>query len=273
MGNDNGERPAIWVGYGKLLKLFRERACLTQQQLAEAVDYSHEHVASVEQGRRPAKAVFTEALEGVLDAGGTLWALQEQVELAKFPAFFQNFARLEAEAVSRFSYDPIVVPGLLQTEAYAQSLLYAQYPPLDDETVEQRASARLARQSLLTRKKPPLALSFIIEEAVLRRTVGGAAVMKAQLEKLLECGQLRNVDIQILLTSVTEHSGLNGGPMVLVETSDHRQAVYLESHGVSTTVFDRARVSELWMSYGMLRSQALDPEKSARLIERVAGEL
>ncbi|MGI5467746.1 helix-turn-helix domain-containing protein [Streptomyces sp. CA-132043] len=273
MANETGERPAIWVGYGKLLKLFRERAGLTQQQLAESVDYSYELVASVEQGRRPAKAVFTEAVEDVLEAGGTLRTLQAQVELAKFPAFFQNFALLETEAVSRFSYDPGAVPGLLQTEEYARSLLHTQYPPLDDETVEQRVSARLARQSLLTRQKPPLALVFIVEEAVLRRAVGGEPVMRDQLGKLLESGRMRNVDIQVLPTAVVGHSGLNGGPMVLVETSDRKQAVYLESHGVSTLVFDRARVSELWMSHGMLRSQALGPEESARLIERVAGEL
>ncbi|WP_052868192.1 helix-turn-helix domain-containing protein [Streptomyces niger] len=273
MANENGERPAIWVGYGKLLKLFRERAGLTQQQLAESVDYSYELVASVEQGRRPAKAAFTEAVESVLDADGTLRTLQPQVELAKFPAFFQNFALLETEAVSRFSYDPLLIPGLLQTEEYARGLLEAHYPPLDDEAVEQHVSARMARQALLTRKKPPLALAFVIEEAALRRAAGVASVMKGQLEGLRDCGQLRNVDVQIMPTTRPTHSGLNGGPMVFLETSDHRQAVYLESHGISTLVFDRARVSELSLCYGMLRARALSTEDSAALIDRLAGEL
>ncbi|MET7972886.1 helix-turn-helix transcriptional regulator [Streptomyces mirabilis] len=83
------DHPAIWVGYGKLVKLFRERARLTQAQLAEAVGYSYEQVASIEQGRRPAKAAFTDAAEGVLEAGGALRVLQEDVDLARLPVFFQ----------------------------------------------------------------------------------------------------------------------------------------------------------------------------------------
>lgn len=273
-GQDEGDgRPAIWTGYGKLLKLFREQAGLTQPELAAAIGYSHELVKSVEQGRRPAKVVFTDAVEATLDAGGALRVLQEHVERAKFPAFFQDFALLESEAVSRFSYDPLLVPGLLQTEDYARGLLRAHFPPLDDEVVEQQVSSRLARQSLLSRKQPPLVLAFIIEETALRRSVGDATVMKAQLHKLLQCTRLRNVDIQVVPAALPAHSGLNGGPLVLLETSEHRQGVYLEAHGVSTMVFDRAQVSEFSMRYGMLRTRALDAGESARLIERVAGEL
>ncbi len=73
--------------------------------------YSCEQVASIEQGRRPAKAAFTDAAERVLNAGGALRALQEDVDLARLPLFFQDFAAIEAEAVSRFSYDPLLIPG------------------------------------------------------------------------------------------------------------------------------------------------------------------
>ncbi|POX43109.1 transcriptional regulator [Streptomyces sp. Ru73] len=273
MTNGTGERPAIWAGYGKLLKLFRERAGLTQQQLAEAVGYSYELVASVEQGRRPAKNVFTEAVEDVLEAAGALRTLQPQVELAKFPEFFKDFALLEAEALSRFSYDPLLIPGLLQTEEYARNLLGVYYPPLDDETVEQSLAVRLRRQALLKREKPPLALVFILEEAALRRMVGTASTMKAQMAHLLTCGQLRNVAIQVMPTDLAAHAGLDGGTCVLLETSAHRQAVYLEAHSVGTMVFDADRVSQFSLRYGMLRTQALGPVESAHLIERVAGEI
>ncbi|MFI5755052.1 helix-turn-helix transcriptional regulator [Streptomyces sp. NPDC051569] len=110
------DRPAIWVGYGKLVKLFRERAGLTQQALAEAVGYSYEQVASIEQGRRPAKSAFTDAAEVALAAGGTLAVLQDDVDLARLPMFFQNFALIETDALSFFWYGGYVVPGLLQTE-------------------------------------------------------------------------------------------------------------------------------------------------------------
>ncbi|NJP99689.1 helix-turn-helix domain-containing protein [Streptomyces zingiberis] len=266
------DRPAIWVGYGKIVKLFRERAGLTQEQFAEAIGYSSEQVGSVEQGRRPAKLNFTQGAERTLNAGGVLDVLQESVDLARLPAFFQDFALIEANAVSRFAYDPLLVPGLLQTEAYARTLLNAHFPPLADRVIEERLSARLARQDLLRRTQPPLVLVFIIEEAVLHRHVGGSDVMREQLGYLRECGSLRNVSVQVMPTARCAHSGLNG-PMVLLETSDRRPLVYIESQDIGTVVSDREEVSEFWMRYGMLRSQALGEEESAHLIERLAGDL
>ena len=266
------ELPAVWIAYGKLVRLFREKAGLTQQALAEAIGYSVETVASVEQGRRPAKAAFTEAVERVLGAGGALRVLQEDVDRAKFPVFFQDFAALEAEAVSRFSYDPTLIPGLLQTEEYVQALLEAHYPPLDDETIEQRVAARLARQTLLTNQKPPVVFVFIIEESAVRRVVHSPGVMQRQLQHLLKCAALRNVELQIMPMARGAHSGLNGA-LVLLETSDRKQYVYVEAQDIVTVRSDRYDVSEFCMRHGMLRTQALNPEESTCLIERIAGEL
>ncbi|WP_149552158.1 helix-turn-helix domain-containing protein [Streptomyces marokkonensis] len=266
------ERPAAWSAYGKLVRLFRERAGLTQQALAEAIDYSLEQVASVEQGRRPAKSAFTEAAERALEAGGALRVLQDDVDRAKLPVFFQDFALLEAEAVSRFSYDPLLIPGLLQTEAYAQALLEAHFPPLPDDIVEQRVAARLARQALLSRKSPPMVFVFVVEEAAIRRVVRNTTVMRGQLEHLLACSKMRNVELQIMPTARGAHSGLNG-PMVLIESTDRKQFVYIEAQDVVSVRSDRNEVSEFWLRYGMLRTQALNTEESSRLVERMAGEL
>ncbi|MEV6194136.1 helix-turn-helix transcriptional regulator [Streptomyces sp. NPDC051920] len=259
------DHPAIWVGYSKLVRPFRERARLTQAQLAEAVGYSYEQVASIEQGRRPAKAAFTDAAEGVLETDGALRVLQEDVDLARLPVFFQDFALLEAEAVSRFSYDALLIPGLLQTEKYAKTLISAHFPPLDDDVVDERVAARLARQSLLSRTQPPLVFVFIIEEAALHRAVGGSGIMKGQLQHLSELAGRRNIEIQVMPTSRAAHSGLNG-PMVLLETTDRQQFVYLESQDQVTVISRREQVSEFWMRYGMLRTQALNTEESAHLI-------
>ncbi|MFC8257498.1 helix-turn-helix domain-containing protein [Streptomyces sp. NPDC057291] len=269
---EDSELPGVWVAYGTLLQHLRRRAELSQQALGEAIGYSLEQVASVEQGRRPAKEAFTVAAERVLAAGGVLEVLQAEVDRAKLPRFFRDVALLETEAVSRFSYDPLLVPGLLQTEAYAETLLNAHFPPLDEETVELRVSARLARQGLLTRSDPPLVFVFIVEESALHRDVGGGAVRREQLEKLLECSRMRNVELQIMPTSHAAHSGLNG-PMVLLETRDHKQCVYVEAQDVVNVRSDRDEVSEFWLRYGMLRTQALNTEESSSLIERVAREL
>ena len=269
---EESDLPGAWVAYGRLLQHLRKRAELNQQALGEAIGYSLEQVASVEQGRRPAKAAFTVATERVLEAGGVLDALQDDVDRAKLPRFFRDVAVLETEAVSRFSYDPLLVPGLLQTQAYAETLLNAHFPPLDEETIDERVSARLARQALLTRRNPGMVFVFIVEESALHRDVGGAVVRKKQLEKLLESSRLRNVELQIMPTSHAAHSGLNG-PMVLLETTDHKQCVYVEAQDVVNVRSDRREVSEFWLRYGMLRTQALNTEESSLLIERVAREL
>ncbi|WP_328750498.1 helix-turn-helix domain-containing protein [Streptomyces sp. NBC_00285] len=263
------DHPAIWVGYGKLVRLFRERAGLTQTQLADAVGYSCEQVASIEQGRRPAKSAFTEAAERVLGAGGVLAELQEDVDRAKLPKFFQDFAGIEAEAVSRFAYDPLVVPGLLQTPEYARALLCGHCPPLDEETIDQRVDARMSRHSLLTRS-PMVELSFIIGELALRNPVGDAQLMRAQLQRLLTVCALQNVELQVMPSEGGVHVGLNGA-FVLLETLEHQHYGYIEAQQVGLVISDPSKVSAFGLRYGKLRSQALNAEESARLIERLVG--
>ncbi|MGH3314340.1 MAG: helix-turn-helix domain-containing protein [Streptomyces sp.] len=265
------DRPAIWVGYGKLVKLFRDNAGLTQEELAARVGYSLEHVGSVEQGRRPAKAQFTAAAERVLKAGGALEVLQEEVDLAKLPAFFRDFVLIEMEAVSRCSYDPQLVPGLLQTEDYARSVFEGRCPQLTDEAVEDNVDARLTRQKLLT-KTPAAEFAFIVGETALRNPVGGPQIMGAQLQHLLEQSRLRNVEIQVMRADYGYHPGLDG-PIVLVETEEHHQFGYFESQGIGHVVSDPSQVSLFGLRYGKLRSMALNIGESAAFIEELAGEL
>ncbi|HEV7629323.1 MAG TPA: helix-turn-helix transcriptional regulator [Streptomyces sp.] len=267
----NDDRPAIWVGYGKLLKLFRENARLTQEELAERISYSQESVASVEQGRRPAKAPFTAAAERVLETGGALQALQAEVDFAKLPAFFRDFVLIEMDAVSRYSYDPQLVPGLLQTEDYARTVFDGRCPPLNEEIIEQHVDVRLNRQRLLTRS-PVVSFSFVIEEAALRNPLGSRETMRRQLDHLLTQNHLRNVGIQVMPLGRGFHPGLNG-PMVLVETGEHRHFGYFESQGIGHVVSDPAQVSSFSLRYGKLRSMALNVGESTAFIEQLAGEL
>lgn len=266
----DSELPGVWVAYGKLLQHLRKRAGLSQQTLAEAIGYSLEQVASVEQGRRPAKEAFTVAADRVLGADGVLEVLQADVDRAKLPRFFRNFALIEAEVLSRFSYDPLLVPGLLQTEAYARAVLGGHCPPFSDEIIDRHTEARLSRQKLLTRD--PLAeLSFIIGEEALRNPVGGSDVMREQWQHLLTVAALRTVEVQVMPAGLGFHPGLDG-PFVLVETKELRRLGYIESQEVGCVVSDQAEVSAFGLRYGKLRSQALNVEASARLIEQLAGE-
>ncbi|MGA5547922.1 helix-turn-helix domain-containing protein [Streptomyces pseudogriseolus] len=265
-----GDLPGAWAAYGRLLQHLRKRAGLNQQQLGEAIGYSMEQVASVEQGRRPAKAAFTRAADRVLEAGGILEVLQDEVDRAKLPRFFRNFAVIEAKVVSRFSFDPLLVPGLLQTEAYARAVFAGHCPPLNEEIVDQHTEARLSRQKLLTRV--PLAeLSFIVSEEALRNPVDHGEVMRGQWQRLLEVSALRNVEVQVMPAASGFHSGLNG-PFVVLETSERHHLGYIESQEVGCVIREPAEVSALGLRYGKLRSQALNCEESARLIERLVGE-
>ncbi|WP_442803152.1 helix-turn-helix transcriptional regulator [Streptomyces pseudogriseolus] len=265
-----GDLPGAWAAYGRLPQHLRKRAGLTQQQLGEAIGYSLEQVASVEQGRRPAKAAFTQAADRVLEAGGILEVLQDEVDRAKLPRFFRNFAVIEAEVVSRFSFDPLLVPGLLQTEAYARAVFAGHCPPLSAEIIDQHTEARLSRQKLLTRV--PLAeLSFIVSEEALRNPVGDAEVMRGQWQRLLEIGASRNVEVQVMPVASGFHPGLNG-PFVVLETSEHQHLGYIESQEVGCVIREPAEVSAFGLRYGKLRSQALNCAESARLIERLVGE-
>ncbi|GAA1154938.1 helix-turn-helix transcriptional regulator [Streptomyces hebeiensis] len=268
----NDDRPGIWIGYGKLVGLLRERAGLSRQDLADAVGCSYRQIASIEEGRRPAKPAFTDTAETLLKAGGVLAVLQEQVSLAQRPLFFRSFSAIEAAAMARYSYDPMMVPPLLQTEAYARRLMASRLPPLDGEDLDRHVAARLARQSLLTRGNPPPLLVFVIEESVLHRPIGGRDALREQLGRLLECGRLRHVEIQVLPLIRSGQAAVHG-PLVLVETVEREQLAYVESWDGGSLVTERAEVSDIAMRFGMVRSQALDPEESARMIERAAAKL
>ncbi|WP_181786174.1 helix-turn-helix domain-containing protein [Streptomyces phytophilus] len=263
--------PAIWIGYGKLVKLHRRRAGMTQPQLADAVGYSWETVAAIEQARRPAKLAFTRGAERELDAQGTLMALQEEVDRAKLPEYFRDVAFLEEEALSRYDWNPLLVPGLLQTEAYARALISAHCPPLAEDEIEQSVEARMARQRLLTRKKP-VELCFIVGEAALRNQVGGKRVQREQLETLRKHTDLPHVEIQVMPWTCGFHPGLNG-PMIVMETAEHEVLGYVESQEAGFVVSEADRVSAFTHRYGKMRSLALNPDESAQFIDRLAGEL
>ncbi|MGW7515039.1 helix-turn-helix domain-containing protein [Streptomyces sp. NPDC054796] len=257
--------------FGKQMKLFRERAGLTQPELGDKVGYGGDHVASVERGRRIPKPEMIDAVDSVAKAGGVLSAMKEEVARARYPAFFRDAARLEMQAVELSVYSSQAVPGLLQTEEYARAVLTMRRPLLDEETVEQRLAARLERQELIDRRPAPV-LSFVIEESVLRRPIGGKQSLRGQLAQLLSIGQKRNVEIQVMPTDREDHAGLDGA-FSLLSPKGGEQVAYIEGQGRSSTVTAREEVRAIAARYGIIRAQALTPRESLAFIERLLGEL
>lgn len=258
--------------FGAVLKGFRERASLTQEQLASRVSYSPHFVASIEQGRRLPPGDFVERAEEALNAFGVLRAAARHV--ARQPglaAWFRLWAQLEATAVSLCTYECRVVPGLLQTEAYARAVMLNVPPPPTEEELEERIAARMERQKLLTRK-PPIAFSFIIEEAVLLRDTGGEDVTRELLEHLIVSAELWNVELQIMPLRQPHHAG-SDGPIQLLETPDNKWLGYSEGQKTGQLISDPKAVSVMQMRYAKMRSQSLSPADSADLLKRMRGAL
>ncbi|MEU6005675.1 DUF5753 domain-containing protein [Streptomyces sp. NPDC047453] len=189
---------------------------------------------------------------------------------AQYPAFFRDAARLEADAVVLHVYANQVVPGLLQTDEYARAVFTMRRPLLAEEIIEQRVAARLARQEIFCRTPMPI-ISFVIEESVLHRPLGGSTVMRGQLEQLLLQGDKRNVEIQVMPTVREEHAGL-AGPFTLIEARDGRRIAYVEAYKDSRLYTERESVRELEEQYGPLRAAALSPRESLALVEKLLGE-
>ncbi|MFJ6129990.1 helix-turn-helix domain-containing protein [Streptomyces griseoviridis] len=256
--------------FGRQLKRFRVRAGLERPEFGSLTGYSVSTIAAYEQGRRVPPPKFIDRADEVLDAGGVLQEMKEEVARAQYPAFFRDAARLEGEAVELHVYDTHLINGLLQTEEYARAVFTMRRPLLSDETIDERVAARLVRQDIFNRRPMPT-LSFVIEQSVLTRPVGGAYVMRGQLEQLLLSGRRRNVEIQIMPNAREEHAGL-AGPFTLIETQDARRIAYVEAYRHSRLYTDRGTVRELEEQYGLLRAQALTPRDSLALIEELLGE-
>ncbi|MFE0908100.1 helix-turn-helix domain-containing protein [Streptomyces rochei] len=260
----------VVTAFGRQLKLLRTRAGLERAEFGKRLGYSADTVASIKQGRRIPQARFIEKADEVLGAGGVLTALKEEVGRAQYPAFFRDMARLEARATALNVYAVYAVPGLLQTEDYARAVFHMQRPLLEDEVIEQRLEARMVRQEIFCRRPAPL-MSFVIEEAVLRRPIGGPKVMREALEQILVTGQSRNVEVQVMPIDREDNAAL-GGPFSLIDTDNGQRLAYAEVQDHSRLYTDTAYVRTLEARYGILRSQALTPSESAAFIEQLMGD-
>lgn len=265
------KRITSWHLIGAQLATFRKAARMTQAALADRCCVGEDTIASIEQGRRPLQADFAALLDELLDTKGVLQVAVSKVpQKERFPAFVQDFVDYEQNVLTLLSYENQVVPGQLQTREYARAVFVSLYPPLEEEQIEERVVARLDRQKVFERKPRPTA-NFLIEESVLRRPIGGRRVLREQLRHLRRCAELPFLSLQIMPTDRETHAALDG-PMVLLETPDHDQLAYIEGQRISFLIDDLDEVSVLQQKYGMLRSQALSPEQSMRLLDDLLGE-
>ncbi|MFF4574896.1 helix-turn-helix domain-containing protein [Streptomyces sp. NPDC001410] len=264
---EDEEAEAVLKAVGRQIKMWREAAGMRQTELGDAIGYSEEMVSSVERGRRIPKPDFLDKSDEVLGAGGKLSAMKEDVERARYPKNVRDLAKLEGEAVELGAYAALHIHGLLQTEEYSRALYAMRRPVYTEEEIDRLVSARMARKSVFERV--PLAqITFVQEEATLRRPIGGRMVLRQQLEHLLEMSKLRHVVIQVMPTDCEDHAGMMGSIQMLKLRSG-KTLGHTEGQLYSRVISDPREAQIMEMRYGMVRAQALAPRESLAFIEKV----
>ncbi|MEV4865850.1 helix-turn-helix domain-containing protein [Streptomyces ossamyceticus] len=261
---------AVVATVGRQLKLRREAVGMRAAEFGAAVGYGEDMVYKIEGGKRIPRPDYLDRADEVLGAGGLLAAMKEDVARVRYPKKVRDLAQMEARAVELQLYDPLNIHGLLQTPEYARSLFMMRRPAFTSDDVERGVAARVARKAVFEREPAP-ELSFVQEEWVLRRPLGGKMLLRQQLEHLLELGQLRNVEIQVMPMAREEHAGAEGGIEVL--KFEDGSAVG-RSPGVANgrPVSEPRQLRILELRYGIIRAQALPPRESLAFIEQLLGE-
>lgn len=259
--------------FGAVVQALREHAGLSRGELAVAVQYSRHTVESVELGRRMPDEAFVERAEEALGNTGALRRAARHLSRGEvgLAAWFRRWARLEREAVSLCTYECRLVPGLLQSEAYARAVFEGAIPLRTDEELEEQLTARMERQRMM-RERPTVPFSFIVEEHVFRRRFGDVEAMRGLVDHVLERSAPRNVTLQVVPLDAGLHACLDG-PVQVLETPEGRRLGYSEGQKNGRLISDPKQVSVLCHRYETLRSQALSPKDSRDLLERLRGEL
>ncbi|MET9161399.1 helix-turn-helix transcriptional regulator [Streptomyces parvulus] len=261
---------AVITTVGRQLRLRREAVGMRAADFGEAVGYGEDLVYKVEGGKRIPRQEYLDRADAVLDAGGLIAAAWEDVKRVRYPKKVQELGKLEATAVEIGVYECNIVAGLLQTPEHARVLMEARQPPYSPDDVERMVAARLARQSVFERDPAP-SMHFVLEEAPLRRRVGGTMVWRRQLERLLEVGRLHHVTLQVMPTNTDAHPGLDGR-IELLKFQDGAAVARSDGAFNGRPITDPKQLRIVELRYGTIRAQALSPRESLAFIEQLLGE-
>ncbi|MFH8236269.1 helix-turn-helix domain-containing protein [Streptomyces sp. NPDC018321] len=260
---------AVLATVGRQLRLRREAAGMTAAEFGTAVGYGEGLVYKVEGGKRIPRREYLEKADQVLRANGLIAAAWEDVKRVRYPKQVRDLAKMESRAVESLSYGSYSLHGLLQTEEYARALLGMRRPALTEDEVENAVAARMGRKAMFERVPAP-ELSFVQEEATLRRPVGGMMVLRRQLEHLLEVSRSRHVEIQVMPTSRGDHPG--GGRMQVLKFEDGTAVGRADDMFGGRPVTDLRQLRILELRYSSIRAEALPTRESVAFIEQLLGE-
>lgn len=277
---------------GRHLRDLRNRARLTVRAAADKLEWSEAKMWRIETGQTSLRSHDVETMCRIYgappDLTEALMALAKETKAKGWwhaygdviPEWLDVYIGLE-EAASRMSvYEADMVPGLLQTTDYARTLIRADNPGVADEEIERRVQLRIARQALLTRLTAPVRYEVVLNEAVLRRPVGGTAAMAVQLRRLAEVGELPTVSIRVAPFSSGLHYGVMSGSFVILRfpvNGDGKDleppTVYVEGFTGALYLDKPREIARYGGAFGSIWGSALDEATSAELILQAAREL
>jgi transcriptional regulator with XRE-family HTH domain len=254
--------------FGSRVRRLRTAAGLTQAELGEKVHVVSTRITQIERasGAKPTLEL-ARALDAALGADNLLVDLWPYVYREAFPDWSRAFMAHSAQAVSIGEYAAHVVPGLLQTEEYARAVLSVGLSLRSKEQLEERLAARLGRQERLGSRDRP-ELWVVLDESVLRRPVGGRAIMRDQLARLLEATAEPHITVQVLPFDQGEHDAM-GGSLTVLTLPDGTEVAYTEGAHYGQLVEDPEEVKRFAVTYDRLRAVALPPLMSLDLIRSV----
>lgn len=257
--------------YGAELRRLREQAGLSQEQLGERVFCSGTYIGQFESAVRRPQTDVSGLFDEVLGSGQHMQRLCRLARQSKHPDYFADAAELEKLATTISEYAPMLVPGLLQTEAYARALIKAAQMFAPDDEIDTHLAARADRARLLDHPTAP-ELWGVIHEAALRVPVGGPAVMAEQLRQLVTMGSKNHrVLLQVLPFCAGAPAFLNG-TVINMTFADAPAVTYTESAYAGQLIDEPALVRQYRKAYDLVRAAALSPEASLTHIESVAKD-
>ncbi|MGH3973621.1 MAG: helix-turn-helix domain-containing protein [Pseudonocardiaceae bacterium] len=275
-----------WIAYE--LRRLRDASGRSRQEAAARLGRTVAQIGHLETGRNLPSAGDVEVLLTWYGHPDRIEFFRDLLKRAKkgrdwwigladaVPEYFALFLGLEASAAQMQSYDSLVVPGILQTAAYAKAIVRAGERSQPDHEIARRVELRMARQQLIERADEPLQVWSVLDEAVLHRQVGGVEVMREQLERLVKLAERPNIDIQVLPVTAGAHAGTEGTFTLLTfppELHSDPGVVYVETRVRGIYYEDPAEIQLYRQALIRLQVQALNPDESPAMIQRIAEKL
>lgn len=255
---------------GAELRVARERAGLSQAELGEPLFVSGSFIGQLEAGTRRMHLEFARQMDDILDTNGFFARNCGAAAKSKYPDHFAAAAEAEALAKTIREYAPLIIPGLLQTEAYAREVFRAYQPTAPGSVIDELVENRLARAALLSDPTTPL-LWCVLDEAVLRRVGENKAVLAEALRHVAALIRSHRIIVQVLPFSAGPHAAMEGS-LKLMSFEDAPPLAYVQGIGMGQLFDDPATVMHHGLAYDLLTASALSPRQSLTMIESVAED-